>query len=100
MGLRYHAIQRLYRAEVPFRRRRAEDGGRHVTSRRAAVIDRNTHQIDAEEFALARLAGEGCILADEVGLGKRIEAGLAMAQPRAERAERILVVRPKALLGQ
>ena len=42
----------------------------------------------------------GCILADEVGLGKTIEAGLVIAQLRAEGARRVLLVAPKALLGQ
>jgi hypothetical protein len=51
-------------------------------------------------FALARLPDGGCILADEVGLGKTIEAGLVIAQVRAEGARRVLVVTPKALLGQ
>ena len=39
-------------------------------------------------------------LADEVGLGKTIEAGLVMAQLRAEGARRILLIAPKSLLGQ
>ena len=41
-----------------------------------------------------------CILADEVGLGKTIEAGLAIAQLRAEGAKRILLIAPKPLWGQ
>jgi SNF2 family DNA or RNA helicase len=44
----------------------------------------NPHQIDAVIFALRRLREGGCILADEVGLGKTIEAGLVIAQSRAE----------------
>jgi hypothetical protein len=51
-------------------------------------------------FALERIPDGGCILADEVGLGKPIEAGLVIAQLRAEGAKRVLVVTPKALLGQ
>jgi SNF2 family DNA or RNA helicase len=42
----------------------------------------------------------GCILADEVGLGKTIEAGLVIAQTRAEGAHRILLIVPKSLIGQ
>jgi superfamily II DNA or RNA helicase len=95
-----HPIQRLYRAEDLYRRRRADEGRRHVSSQRAALIDPNPHQVDAVVFALGRLAEGGCILADEVGLGKTIEAGLVIAQLLAEGAERILVVTPKALLGQ
>ena len=51
-------------------------------------------------FALERIPEGGCILADEVGLGKTIEAGLIIAQLLAEGAERILILVPKPLLGQ
>ena len=95
-----HPLQRLYRAEDLVRRRRADEYRRYVASQRAARIDPNPHQIDAVIFALARLPDGGCILADEVGLGKTIEAGLVIAQLLAEGARRVLVVTPKALLGQ
>jgi SNF2 family DNA or RNA helicase len=42
----------------------------------------------------------GCILADEVGLGKTIQAGLVIAQLLAEGTRRVLLVVPKSLLGQ
>ncbi|MGH8569941.1 MAG: SNF2-related protein [Gammaproteobacteria bacterium] len=51
-------------------------------------------------FALRRLREGGCILADEVGLGKTIEVGLVIAQSRAEGAERVLLIVPKSLIGQ
>ncbi len=52
-------------------------------------------------FALKRIPEGGCILADEVGLGKTIEAGLVIAQLMAEgAASRVLLVVPKPLLGQ
>jgi superfamily II DNA or RNA helicase len=51
-------------------------------------------------FALRPLRDRGCILADEVGLGKTIEAGLVIAQSRAEGAQRILIIVPKSLIGQ
>jgi hypothetical protein len=95
-----HIVQRLYDAEDLVRRRRADEYRRHVASQRAARIDANPHQIDAVMFALSRLPDGGCILADEVGLGKTIEAGLVIAQVLAEGARRVLVVTPKALLGQ
>ncbi len=50
--------------------------------------------------ALERIPEGGCILADEVGLGKTIEAGLVMAQLLAEGYSRILIVLPSPLLGQ
>lgn len=43
-----------------------------------ADIDINPHQVEAFTFALSSLELGGAILADEVGLGKTIEAGLAI----------------------
>ena len=40
-------------------------------------------------FALRHLREGGCILAEQVGLGKTIEAGLVIAQRRAEGSQRI-----------
>jgi len=87
-------------AEDLLRRRRADDRDRYAASQRQARIDPNPHQIDAVIFALRRLDEGGCILADEVGLGKTIEAGLVIAQGRAEGRDRVLLVVPKPLLGQ
>ena len=42
-----------------------------------ASVDLNPHQIDAASFALANPVSEGVLLADEVGFGKTIEAGLS-----------------------
>jgi hypothetical protein len=95
-----HPLQRLHIAEDLVRRRRADEHRRYAASQRAGRIDPNPHQVDAVTFALRRLPEGGCILADEVGLGKTIEAGLVIAQVLAEGARRILVVTPKALLGQ
>src|SRR5260370_41411747 len=64
-------------AEDLTRVRRPDDRERYAASQRQARIDPNPHQIDAAIFALRRLREGGCILADEVGLGKTIEAGLA-----------------------
>ena len=71
-------------AEDLVRVRRPDDRERYAASQRQARIDPNPHQIDAVIFALRRLREGGCILADEVGLGKTIEAGLVIAQSRAE----------------
>src|SRR5215468_11928271 len=100
MTMGRHALQRLYLAEDLVRRRRADEYRRHVASQRAARIDPNPHQIDAVIFALERIPDGGCILADEVGLGKTIEAGLVIAQLLAEGAKRSLLIVPKSLLGQ
>src|SRR5437868_15247220 len=87
-------------AEDLVRVRRPDDRERYAASQRQARIDPNPHQINAVIFALGRLREGGCILADEVGLGKTIEAGLVMAQLIAEGARRVLLITPKPLLGQ
>src|SRR3984957_20437889 len=87
-------------AEDLVRTRRPDDRERYAAAQRQACMDPNPHQIDAVIFALRRLRGGGCTLADEVGLGKTIEAGLVIAQRRAEGAQRILLIVPKSLLGQ
>jgi hypothetical protein len=45
-----------------------------------ATVDLNPHQINAALFALQNPLNKGVILADEVGLGKTIEAGLVLCQ--------------------
>ena len=95
-----HPIHRRLLAEQLLGLRRSTEGRRYASAQRSGRIDPNPHQIDAVIFALGRVRDGGCILADEVGLGKTIEAGLVMAQLRAEGANRILLVAPKALLGQ
>ncbi|MEO8179431.1 MAG: SNF2-related protein [Deltaproteobacteria bacterium] len=95
-----HPAQRRYLAEDLVRRRRSDEHRRYASPQRAAKIDANPHQINAVVFALGRLREGGCILADEVGLGKTIEAGLVIAQLLAEGAPRILLIAPKPLLGQ
>ena len=95
-----HPIHRRYHAEELVRLRRAGERRRQVASQRRGRIDPNPHQVDAVMFALRRIPEGGCILADEVGLGKTIEAGLVIAQLLAEGATRILIVVPRPLLGQ
>src|SRR3990170_1729545 len=43
-----------------------------------AKVDLNPHQVDAALFALRSPLSNGVILADEVGLGKTIEAGVVI----------------------
>ena len=95
-----HAFNQRILAEDLVRVRRPDDRERYAAAQRQARIDPNPHQIDAVIFALRRLREGGCILADEVGLGKTIEAGLVIAQRRAEGAQRVLLIVPKSLIGQ
>ncbi|MCL2591474.1 MAG: DEAD/DEAH box helicase [Betaproteobacteria bacterium] len=65
-----------------------------------AQVDLNPHQIEAALFAFRSPLSRGAILADEVGLGKTIEAGLLLSQRWAERKRKILVIVPANLRKQ
>lgn len=65
-----------------------------------ARVDMNPHQVEAALFALRSPVSAGVLLADEVGLGKTIEAGLVIAQNWAEQRRRILLVVPATLRKQ
>src|SRR5712692_11018196 len=65
-----------------------------------AQVDLNPHQVEAALFAFRSPFSKGAILADEVGLGKTIEAGLLLAQNWAERKRHLLVVVPANLRKQ
>ena len=95
-----HPIHRRYCAEELVRLRRAGEKRRYVAAQRRGRVDPNPHQIEAVMFALERIPHGGCILADEVGLGKTIEAGLVVAQLLAEGMRRALIIVPRPLLGQ
>ena len=66
----------------------------------SAQVDLNPHQVDAALFAFKSPLSKGALLADEVGLGKTIEAGLVLSQKWAERKRRILVITPSNLRKQ
>lgn len=66
----------------------------------SAQVDLNPHQVDAALFAFNSPLAKGALLADEVGLGKTIEAGLVLSQKWAERKRRILVITPSNLRKQ
>lgn len=93
----YHA---KYFAYELTHRRRGDGIDRLGQSLFDASVDLNPHQIDAALFALQNPLSKGVILADEVGLGKTIEAALVMAQYWAERQRRIIVVCPAVLRRQ
>jgi len=65
-----------------------------------ATVDLNPHQINAALFALNNPLNKGVILADEVGLGKTIEAGLVLCQYWAERKRNLLIICPASLRKQ
>ncbi|MBH0130558.1 SNF2-related protein [Salinibacterium sp. NK8237] len=65
-----------------------------------AQVEPKPHQIDAALFALQTPFLPGVILADEVGLGKTIEAGIVISQYWAERKRDILIIAPSSLRQQ
>ena len=65
-----------------------------------ACVDLNPHQIDAALFALRSPLSNGVILADEVGLGKTIEAGLILCQFWAEQKRNVIIVCPASIRKQ
>jgi len=66
----------------------------------SAQVDLNPHQVDAALFAFQSPLSKGALLADEVGLGKTIEAGLVLSQKWAERKRRTLIITPSNLRKQ
>jgi ERCC4-related helicase len=65
-----------------------------------AQVDLTPHQVDAALFAFNSPLSKGALLADEVGLGKTIEAGLVLSQKWAERKRQILIIVPSNLRKQ
>ena len=66
----------------------------------SAKVDLNPHQVDAALFAFHSPLSNGALLADEVGLGKTIEAGIVIAQCWAEHKRKILLIVPASLRNQ
>lgn len=66
----------------------------------SSKIKLTPHQIQAALYAFKSPLTKGVLLADEVGLGKTIEAGIVLAQLWFERKRKILVVTPASLMKQ
>src|SRR3990167_8683113 len=94
------AFHAKYFAHELTRRHGANDVGRLSQSLFDASVDLNPHQIEAALFALKSPLSKGVLLADEVGLGKTIEAGIVLCQFWAERKRRLLVVVPASIRKQ
>ena len=89
-----------YYAHELIRRHAADGVDRLSQSLFDASVDLNPHQIEAALFALRNPLQEGVLLADEVGLGKTIEAALVVCQHWAEHRRRLLVICPASLRKQ
>lgn len=74
--------------------------GKLTASLQDAQVDLTPHQIDAALFAFKSPLSKGAILADEVGLGKTIEAGIILSQFWAEHRRHLLIIAPANLRKQ
>lgn len=93
----YHA--KLFAHELG-RRHSVADAGKLAAALLDAQVDLNPHQVEAALFAFKSPMSKGAILADEVGLGKTIEAGLVLAQKWTEGQRRMLIITPANLRKQ
>lgn len=93
----YHA--KLFAHELN-RRHSVADDEKLAGALMDAQVDLNPHQVEAALFAFKSPLSKGAILADEVGLGKTIEAGLVLAQKWTEGKRRILIITPANLRKQ
>lgn len=93
----YHA--KLFAHEL-LRRCPSDSVERFTAALMDSQVDLNPHQVDAALFAFRSPLSKGAVLADEVGLGKTIEAGIVLAQKWAERKRKILIILPSSLRKQ
>lgn len=93
----YHA--KLFAHEL-LRRSPSDSVERFTAALMDSQVDLNPHQVDAALFAFRSPLSHGAILADEVGLGKTIEAGIVLSQKWAEGKRKILIVLPSSLRKQ
>lgn len=94
------AAQRKYYAWDLSHRRSSTDESKFTGVLSEAKVDLNPHQVEAALFAFKSPLSKGAILADEVGLGKTIEAGIILAEMWAEHHRRILIIVPASLRNQ
>jgi superfamily II DNA or RNA helicase len=94
----YTPYQAAYFAH--FLTREGLEGDGLTQSLSAARVDLNPHQVEAAMFAMRSPLSKGVLLADEVGLGKTIEAALVISQRWWERKRHLLLVAPASLRKQ
>lgn len=94
----YTPYQAAYFAH--FLTREGLEGDGLTQSLSAARVDLNPHQVEAAMFAMRSPLSKGVLLADEVGLGKTIEAALVISQRWWERKRRLLLIAPASLRKQ
>ncbi len=94
------AFHSAYFAYELTKRYSVNDSEKLATVLADAQVPMNPHQLDAALFAFKSPLSKGSILADEVGLGKTIEAGLVIAQRWSEGKRRIIIITPANLRKQ
>lgn len=92
--------QAKFLANYLTRRLPANDLNKLTASLQDAQVDLTPHQVEAASFAFKSPLSKGAILADEVGLGKTIEAGIILSQNWAEHKRRLLIICPANLRKQ
>jgi len=92
--------QSKYFASLLTRKMSSSDREKLISTVLGANVDPLPYQIDAALFAFRSPFSKGAILADEVGLGKTIEAGIVISQKWAEQKRSLLIVAPANLRQQ
>lgn len=92
--------QAKYIATDLVRRKASSDLDAFTQTLQDARVDLNPHQVESALFAFRSPLSGGALLADEVGLGKTIEAGIILSQKWAERKRRLLIIAPANLRKQ
>ena len=93
-------IQLQYYAWDISHKKSVSDDSRFTGVLSEARVDLNPHQVEAALFAFRSPLSRGAILADEVGLGKTIEAGIILSEMWAEHKRKILIIVPASLRNQ
>lgn len=83
-----------------FKRMELEKSPFHFLLANESHIDPNPHQINAFCAAIDAMKTGGMVLADEVGLGKTIEAGLVLRYMLESGAKTVLIALPASLRKQ
>lgn len=96
----YSDEQVLYFKEYVLLKNSGDDISRISSSLFESKISLNPHQISAALAFFKNPKKKGMIFADEVGLGKTIEAGLVISQYWYEQKRKILIICPASLIKQ
>ena len=99
-SLMISSIQLKYYAWDISHKKSVSDDSRFTGVLSEARVDLNPHQVEAALFAFKSPLSKGAILADEVGLGKTIEAGIILSEMWAENKRKILIIVPASLRNQ